>query len=65
MQLDTPRLILIWFALILAMGLGVFGYRQHLNVGAHWITKALCEDRPVFTGKYKECIAHYAPAEGS
>jgi len=29
---------------------------------AHWITKVLCEDMPVFNGRYKRCLDHYAPA---
>jgi hypothetical protein len=27
-----------------------FAYREQLRSDAHWITKTLCDDMPVFTG---------------
>ena len=49
-------------AVIMVVGVGMLAYRTHLQVGAHWITKTLCEDRPVFSGAYNRCLEHYAPA---
>jgi hypothetical protein len=60
MKFDTT--VAIWFAAVIAIGGGMFAYRAHLQTDAHWITKVLCEDRPAFSGKFKECLEHYAPA---
>jgi hypothetical protein len=54
--------IAIWTAALIVMGGSMFAYRAHLQTDAHWITKVMCEDRPAFSGKFKECLEHYAPA---
>jgi hypothetical protein len=43
-------------------GIATLAYREYLNSDAHWITNILCEDMPVITGKYRQCLEHYAPA---
>ena len=62
--MDRPFNRLIWLlcgAVTIAGGV-TFAYREQLNWHAHWITKTLCDDAPVFTGGYKRCLDHYAPA---
>jgi|tagenome__1003787_1003787.scaffolds.fasta_scaffold12405328_1 hypothetical protein len=61
MGLDT-RAIAIWFAATLAVGVAMFVYRQHLGSDADPITKTLCNDKPVISGQYGQCLQHYAPA---
>jgi hypothetical protein len=56
------RQIWILTATIIAAGAATFVYREQLRSDAHWITKILCDDMPVFTGSYKRCLDHYAPA---
>jgi hypothetical protein len=51
-----------FWAAILAFCIGAFLYSAHLQSGAHWITKVLCEDRQVFRGQYRRCLEHYEPA---
>jgi hypothetical protein len=62
MGLDITKAIwTIWCGVLLG-GIGTIGYREYLNSDAHWVTHILCEDMPVITGKYRECLQHYAPA---
>lgn len=55
----------IWIlsAVVVATAGATLVYREHLRSDAHWITQTLCEDKPVLTGRYKNCLEHYAPAE--
>ena len=62
MRLDTVKLIRLYCIALVLLGAIMLAYRGHLNWDAHWITKILCEDMPVFNGKYKRCLDHYAPA---
>ena len=62
MRLDTGKMIQVYCIALVLFGAIMFAYREHLNWDAHWITKILCEDMPVFNGKYKRCLDHYAPA---
>ena len=62
MRLDTARMIRIYCVALVLAGAIMFAYREHLSWDAHWITKVLCEDMPVFNGRYKRCLDHYAPA---
>ncbi len=62
--MDRPSNRLIWLlcgAVTIAGGVTLV-YREQLNSDAHWITEILCDDAPVFTGGYKRCLEHYAPA---
>lgn len=59
---------MIWLlcAVVLVTDGATLAYREHLGSDANWITKILCEDMPVITGKYRKCLEHYAPvAAGS
>jgi hypothetical protein len=50
--MDRPFSRLIWLlcgAVTIAGGV-TFAYREQLRSDAHWITKTLCDDMPVFTG---------------
>ena len=58
----TNRNIWILSGAIIVAGVATFAYREQLRSDAHWITKILCDDMPVFTGGYKRCLDHYAPA---
>jgi hypothetical protein len=62
MRLDTKHVVAIWCAVTLLIGVCTLAYREHLNSDAHWITKTLCDDKPVVTGNYGRCLEHYAPA---
>jgi hypothetical protein len=62
MDLSFNRLIWILCGAVIAAGVATFTYRENLRSDAHWITKILCDDMPVFTGGYKRCIDRYAPA---
>jgi hypothetical protein len=59
---DTNRMIGVLCVAVVLVGAVMFAYRQHLDWDAHWITKILCEGLPVFSGGYKRCLDHYAPA---
>jgi hypothetical protein len=59
--ISNKRIWILTGAVIVA-GVATFAYREHLRSDAHWITKILCDDMPVFTGGYKRCLEHYAPA---
>jgi hypothetical protein len=62
--MDRPfnRMILLLCGASLIAGGVTFTYREQLRSDAHWITKILCDDMPVFSGNYKRCLDHYAPA---
>jgi hypothetical protein len=62
MHSPTNRDIWILFGAAIVLGATTLAYREHLRWDAHWITKVLCDDMPVFTGQYKRCIDRYAPA---
>jgi hypothetical protein len=63
MERDHSKPIAIFFcAVAIVVGITTFGYREYLQRNSDWITRTLCEDRPVATGKYGKCLAHYAPA---
>jgi hypothetical protein len=62
MHSPTSRDILILLGAATVLGATTLAYREHLRWDAHWITKVLCDDMPVFSGQYKRCIDHYAPA---
>jgi hypothetical protein len=62
MRNPTNRDIWILFGAAIVLGVATLAYREQLRLDAHWITKTLCDDMPVFTGQYKRCIDHYAPA---
>jgi hypothetical protein len=62
MHIAANRNIWILCGAVIVVGVTTFAYREHLRVDAHWITKVLCDDMPVFTGQYKRCIDRYAPA---
>jgi hypothetical protein len=62
MAFDTSKMIRVYCIAVVLAGAMMFAYREHLNWDAHWITRILCEDIPVFNGGYKRCLNHYAPA---
>ena len=62
MHNPTNRDIWILLGAAIVLGATTLAYREHLRLDAHWITKVLCDDMPVFTGQYKRCIDRYAPA---
>jgi hypothetical protein len=62
MGLDITRAIWIIWGAVLLSGVSTLGYREYLGSDAHWITNILCEDMPVISGKYRQCLEHYAPA---
>ena len=62
MELDVSKPMAIFCAVVIAIGVTTFSYREYLQRNADWITRVLCEDRPVATGQYGRCIEHYAPA---
>jgi hypothetical protein len=62
MRLDTTQVIAVWCAVIITVVFGALAYRERLDANAHWITKTLCDGKPVITGKYGRCLQHYAPA---
>jgi hypothetical protein len=62
MAFDTVRMIRLLCIAVVLLGAIMFAWRGYLNWDAHWITKILCEDIPVFNGGYKRCLEHYAPA---
>jgi hypothetical protein len=62
MERDLSKPIAIFCAVVIAIGITTVSYREYLQRNSDWITRTLCEDRPVATGKYGKCLAHYAPA---
>jgi hypothetical protein len=62
MTFDTGKMIRVYCVALVLAGAMMFAYREHLNWDAHWITRILCDDMPVFNGGYKRCLDHYAPA---
>jgi hypothetical protein len=58
----SNRMIWVLFGAVVVAGGVTLAYREQLSSDAHWITKTLCEDMPVFSGSYKRCLDHYAPA---
>jgi hypothetical protein len=62
MDLPTNRHIWILTAAVILVSVVTLAHREHLRSDAHWITKILCDDIPVFSGGYKRCIDRYAPA---
>jgi hypothetical protein len=65
MKPDISKAIWILWAGVLIAGVSTCAYREYLRWDADWITKILCEDMPVITGKYGQCLEHYAPAAGN
>jgi hypothetical protein len=62
MERDLSKPIVFFCAVVIAIGVTTFGYREYLQRNSDWITRVLCEDRPVATGQYGKCLDHYAPA---
>jgi len=60
MPRDKTRIALnALIGLIIVTAVSTLAYRYYYYGGADEITKFLCEDFPVVTGKYGECMKHY------
>lgn len=63
MERFTDTMIWTLCIMLVVTGSAALMYREQLRSDSHWITQTLCDDRPVLTGEYKQCINYYAPAE--
>lgn len=60
MPRDKTRIALnALIGLIIVTAVSTLAYRYYYYGGADEITKFLCEDFPVVTDKYGECMKHY------